>query len=273
MIKLVRFLFPLLPTMMASRLLILIAGRPFAYHLKSDEVVGLARAEKFSYSKGKYAWSWGSGPCVVLVHGWGGCAAQWHKLAETISKLGFRVLALDVTAHGQSEGSVVTFRNYATDLKLLHNYLQTDIYAYIGHSAGGLGMMAARYLEGLTAKKFVCIATPSYPYPPIKVIKKKISVSDDVIALYKKYLARQFSCAWEEITEKCFSYQNGSELLLIYDSEDRYLDAGDAQAILRHWPSALQIRADGIGHEKLIKSEDSIKQIGIFLKTQVPSSS
>ncbi|MEO1084501.1 MAG: alpha/beta fold hydrolase, partial [Acidobacteriota bacterium] len=50
-------------------------------------------------------WRWGSvGPAVLLIHGWGGRGLQLGAFAEPLAEAGFRVLAVDLPAHGESSG-------------------------------------------------------------------------------------------------------------------------------------------------------------------------
>ena len=43
------------------------------------------------------------GPVVVLVHGLGGRAEDWRKLAPYLAKAGFRVYLPDLPGYGRSE--------------------------------------------------------------------------------------------------------------------------------------------------------------------------
>src|SRR5688572_16623442 len=47
---------------------------------------------------------WGEGRAVILLHGWGGSAAQMTPLVGTLLERGFRVQAIDAPGHGESTG-------------------------------------------------------------------------------------------------------------------------------------------------------------------------
>ncbi len=53
-------------------------------------------------------WTWGSGPRVLLVHGWGGRGAQLGAFVEPLVARGFSVVAFDAPGHGASEAGLVT---------------------------------------------------------------------------------------------------------------------------------------------------------------------
>src|SRR4249919_144652 len=51
------------------------------------------------------AWSWGQGPLVILMHGWGGNAGQFRSFVEPLVQAGFRAVAFDAPAHGASDAT------------------------------------------------------------------------------------------------------------------------------------------------------------------------
>ncbi|MES9847744.1 MAG: alpha/beta fold hydrolase, partial [Candidatus Thiodiazotropha sp.] len=48
--------------------------------------------------------SWGEGPSVLLCHGWGGRGTQFFALIEALAAAGYRAVAFDAPAHGDSSG-------------------------------------------------------------------------------------------------------------------------------------------------------------------------
>ncbi|NUO89646.1 MAG: alpha/beta fold hydrolase, partial [Dermatophilaceae bacterium] len=48
-------------------------------------------------------WSWGSGPVVYLVHGWGGDLEQMVPLVAPLLERGLQVVAFDGLSHGRSD--------------------------------------------------------------------------------------------------------------------------------------------------------------------------
>ncbi|HEV7501330.1 MAG TPA: alpha/beta hydrolase, partial [Vicinamibacteria bacterium] len=51
-------------------------------------------------------WSWGQGPAVYLVHGWGGRAEQLGAFVGPLTARGYRVVAVDGPGHGASAGQL-----------------------------------------------------------------------------------------------------------------------------------------------------------------------
>lgn len=246
-----------------------LAARLVKLPLKERDCKALAQGRRFTFGSPKLrvGWSWGEGPTVVLVHGWGGRAAQMAPLAMRIASLGFRAIAFDATAHGESAGGRISFRNFVTDVGDLANFLKQDVYAYVCHSAGGLCTMAARKLIGIQASYYVCLNAPRAPYPPVKSIRRQLNPPPSLLRRYQDHFAAQFDNSWETLDSgAAFTYAHQGELMLVYDENDERVEHTDGDKISKLWPSATLIKTKGLGHQKILWSPEVIESIANFLQ-------
>ncbi len=51
------------------------------------------------------AFSWSKGPTILLIHGWGGRGTQLGSFVGPLVASGYRILAFDAPAHGQTAGT------------------------------------------------------------------------------------------------------------------------------------------------------------------------
>ena len=220
----------------------------------------------------RVALSWGEGPLVILVHGWEGRSTQMSVLAKHLAASGFQAVALDITAHGESNGRKVSFRDYIDDIDALIKYLGKDVHAMLGHSAGGLCMMAAREMLNLEANHYVTISSPSAPFPLIDVVRRRLKVSEPVIDMIKAKVAKNFDCNWAELERgKAFKQlRNDEQLLLVYDTSDNMVDHSQSDVIQNIWPDAKVYKSDGLGHFKPLWAEDVIERVSQFLNQSKP---
>ncbi len=243
-----------------SALLELIANSP-RMPLREDDAVQLSRMEAFTFGDeaGRQAWSLGSGPLIVLVHGWGGIGAQMAPLAAALAAAGFRCVLFDALGHGQSADGKIGFDIFGDDTAALCSHLGETPYGLIGHSAGALGMMAARYRHGLSAMHYVCLAMPSFPYVPLETLKAKYGFADQQLLALRPLLAEQFSRTWAEMEAGCiFAEDPHGQLTLIYDRTDARVRHGDADEIAALWPGARVIKTDNLGHNRILRSPEVI---------------
>lgn len=237
--------------------------------IKERDREALSQAERIEFGRRnrKTAWAWGSGPLVVFVHGWGGRGTQLAPLARHVAAQGFQSVVFDATAHGESKGWRATFRDFVSDVAGLSEQLGKDVYAYVGHSAGGLCMMAARALEGIHAEHYVCLCAPRGPYVPVHAIRKKLNVSDAVLERCRTYYSELFDSSWDELDSgHAFAYSNHGKLLLIYDEDDDQVEHTDGERIKAIWPSAKLVKTRGLGHQKVLWNPEVINEVAMFLQ-------
>jgi hypothetical protein len=108
-------------------------------------------------------WAWGEGPVILLAHGWGGHAGQMTALVEPAVAAGCRVVAIDLPAHGASEGRVSSLVHLAAALERAAALWQ-PVQAVVAHSFGAAASTFALF-RGLAAQRAVFFAPPSREVP------------------------------------------------------------------------------------------------------------
>ncbi|CAN3129591.1 AB hydrolase-1 domain-containing protein [Mycobacterium sp. smrl_JER01] len=107
---------------------------------------------------------WGSGPPVILSHGWPLNADAWDAAALFLAGNGFRAIAHDRRGHGRSNqtwhGNEMD--TYADDLATLIDVLDLHDVVLIGHSTGGGEVVRylGRHSSGRVAKLVLVSAVP-----------------------------------------------------------------------------------------------------------------
>src|SRR5712691_1603442 len=270
LIKVAQFAINVVPEAMANSITRSLAAMTQRPPISSFEQEAMAQASKMSYGENNknVAWVWGDGPLVIFVHGWSGRAAQMAPLALHVANLGFRSVAIDVTGHGDSPKRHTRWDYFLRDVAAVSQSLHEEAYAYVGHSAGGLAMMAARALKGIHVRRYACVCAPSFPFPPINVIRKKLNPKEAVLEDYKKYIAKQFETTWGQLQTGC-SYANaGSDTLLFYDETDRFVDHSEGDRIQALCPGARLVKTSAYSHQKILAAPELAQAVGKFLKRE-----
>ena len=267
-LKIASFLIKISPENIGFAITKKLAARAQRLPISKIESDAIENAKKIHYGKDNknVAWSWGEGPTVILVHGWGGQASQMAPLASQIATLGFNAVAIDITGHGSSPGSNVHWEFFLNDIAELSNKFGNDVYAYVAHSAGALSTMAARKSKHVRASRYVCICAPSHPYPPIEVIKKKLNPPENIIARYKTFIADQFESSWDTLEPGRSYLDAGSNLLLFYDETDRFVNHSEGDKIKALNPEARLIKTKSYSHAQILQSRELLDATCAFLK-------
>lgn len=267
LVSLAKYVIKVAPDRAAGAITRALAGWITPVVLLPAEQDAIKRAARLRYGERSRnaAWTWGSGPVVLLVHGWGGRAAQMAPLAEHISALGFHTVALDVTAHGDSPGRRASWEYFIRDIAALWRSLGDDVFACVGHSAGALTMMAARRRAGLSATRYVCVCAPSHPFPPIDAIRRRLAPRPAVLEGYKDYIARQFGSTWAELQAGWAFEGAGADTLLFYDEMDRFIDHREGDRIKSICSGVALVKTRAYGHRKILAAPELASTVGEFL--------
>lgn len=102
---------------------------------------------------------WGAGEPLVLLHGFGGCAAEWAPLAEHLA--GHRMIAVDLRAHGASTGDAAGFthRQAAIDVLALLDSLRIERFRAIGFSSGGMVLLNMAAVAPERVQAMIAVST------------------------------------------------------------------------------------------------------------------
>jgi pimeloyl-ACP methyl ester carboxylesterase len=245
-----------------------LAAKPPRVPVAGHEAAAMAQAERLTGLNwsGDAVWSWGRGPNVVLVHGWGGRAAQMAPLAVHLAGLGYRSITFDIAGHGESKQPQARWEYFVHDIGAMAR-LVGETAAFIGHSAGGLSMMAARCIAGIHAARYVCICAPSHPFPPIRGVAQRLDPGPGVLERYKTYLGDQLQSTWSDLEAGWAFAGAGAELLLCYDEKDRFIDHRVGDRLQAMCPGSRLVKTGTYGHGRILSAPELMRTVGEFLKT------
>jgi len=93
----------------------------------------------------------GTGPAVLILHGWGGSSDSWLGIQKKLAQQGYQVICPDFPGFGKSKTPSVpwSLSDYTTWVLNFANLLNLDKFYLIGHSFGGRVAISfvARYPE------------------------------------------------------------------------------------------------------------------------------
>lgn len=109
---------------------------------------------------------WGTGPAIVLSHGWPLNADSWESQMLFLAEHGFRVVAHDRRGHGRSTQTWYgnDMDTYADDLAVLLEHLDLREVMLVGFSTGGgeVSRYIGRHGSGRVAKVVLVSAVPPF---------------------------------------------------------------------------------------------------------------
>ncbi len=105
----------------------------------------------------------GKGPAIILLHGWNSSHQQWSLNWRRLSK-GFRVIAVDLPGHGDSElppDFDYTLEAHVAWLEGFRKAMRLGSFGLVGHSLGGTIAAAYTAAHPERVRALVLTATPA----------------------------------------------------------------------------------------------------------------
>jgi non-heme chloroperoxidase len=133
-----------------------------------------------------YAREWGTGPAIVLIHGWPLDADMWEYQAVPLAEQGFRVITYDRRGFGRSSQpwTGYDYDTLSDDLAMVMETLKVENALLVGFSMGG--GEAARYMsrhggKGVSKVALVSAVTPYLLKTPDNPEGVDQSVFDEIL--------------------------------------------------------------------------------------------
>lgn len=215
------------------------------------------------------AWSWGEGPTVALLHGWGGNAGQMTPFVEPLAAAGFRVVAVDAPAHGASPGTLSSL----PDLARLVARIALDegpLHGVVAHSLGGAAATLAM-ADGLDVERAVFIAPPIDGERWFHHFAALSGASAEVTAEAKRRIAQYAGFDWRRMNLAVAIRQNprlNRPLLVLHDEDDRQVPWHAGAVVAQDWPQARLITTRGLGHNRILRDPLVVESAVAFLRQQ-----
>lgn len=208
-------------------------------------------------------WRWGTGPAVLLVHGWGGHAGRLTPFVRPLMKAGFSVVAFDAPGHGIARGRVSSLPEFVAAIRVLEQ-AHGLFHAVIGHSLGAAAAALA-VRDGFGAQRLVLLAPPSdlekYTGRFARILRIPPTIRDSM----KERLEKRFQIRWAELRIGGLRASSDVSLLIFHDRRDVHVPFGDGVEISNGWPNARLVRTRGLGHHRIVRDARVISRAVAFL--------
>ena len=219
--------------------------------------------------KGRHisTWRWGSrdAPAVLLVHGWGGHAAQMRAFVFPLLRAGFRVVAYDQPAHGVSEGRLTGLPDFADALAEIAAQ-QGEVRAIVGHSLGATAAAMAHAWRKVRARKLVLVSPPSDLVGYSRHFARWHWMPEPVRRSMQAAIEERYGLRWEELELARVAPRLDAAALIIHDRRDRMVPWAQGAAFAQQWPGARFMSTEGLGHRRILEDETVTQAAADFIR-------
>jgi len=204
-----------------------------------------------------------------VVHGWQSHSLFMFKFITPLLEQGFRVICIDLPGHGQSSGRTFNLAIAAPAMLAVRETLG-NFDVILSHSLGGA--VVATTLAGtlpncptLTVSKLVMISPPDSMtkiFNDFAVMVGLNNKATDVLHTKVHELSGRVTKDFDTSAQ----LQGATEqLLLIHAPDDKEVPFSESESIARHNPVAVLKPVDGLGHRRIIASDDVVHDAVSFI--------
>lgn len=220
-------------------------GRPF----EIDTPVGTMKA-----------WEWGlrdDAETVLLVHGWGGSAVSMERLAAPLAEGGRQVVAIDLPAHGLSEGD-------STNLVELTRAVESALWrlrpsAVIAHSFGA-SATALALARSPHVERVVLLAPGEDVSSFAHTFAERAGLSQGIAVGLLSRLEQRLGIHPDTLRLRHHAPPAGTNVLVVHDPADTEVPLSHAQTLREAWdPGVRFFEAPGAGHHGLPRAAQVIR--------------
>ncbi len=218
-------------------------------------------------------YSWGSGPSVLLAHGWASRASHMVPLGRVLIKAGFHVVAFDQPAHGRSlkkgQANRSSMPEFARAIATVGRSLG-PLHGLVGHSLGGAAAALAAggspILPGLQVAtgRLVMISSPA---GALSIVESYCS--EQGLKERKEELIQAIQDGYGfpiEAYNVGPSLQNcTARVLIVHDQEDAEVPFQEALQLRQACPASKLVTLQGAGHGGILSSRTMLKSVRDFL--------
>jgi len=221
----------------------------------AEEQRWLDRGEPFHlrvHDKRIRGWRWGTGPGVLLVHGWNGRGIQFHRFIAPLIDTGYAAIAFDGPAHGASEGRSTSYFEFTDTVRaLIEPDRGLDIRGIIAHSFG-----AAAVVNGLAHQE---LALKSVLLAPALRLRDMLMHAFDRHGIppmiYERLIAdyeNRFGYSLQHDDPHLRLKDLRSSVLVIHDHDDPIIPHRDSRSASHGFGHVTLHTTHGLGHKRIL---------------------
>lgn len=215
------------------------------------------------YGEGLAGRRWGSGPSVLLVHGWGSTFCHYRDLTRALVQRGFSVVAFDAPAHGRSREKRLDAVMYASAIEAARRTFG-PFHGAVGHSFGGSCLLLSLGLNGWSPARLVLLSTPAsiawltHDF----ATRRRLSLP---CARRMRALMQERGLPWSAADLPSIRASRSSETLIIHDELDSIVPFAHGARLARGAGHVEHVGTRGRGHNGLLTEPEVLRRISTFL--------
>ncbi|WP_166267139.1 alpha/beta fold hydrolase [Marinobacter caseinilyticus] len=205
-------------------------------------------------------YSWGDGPVILGVHGWGGAGIQFGAYIQPLVAAGYRVVLFDAPAHGRAQGERTNLYEMTAVVGKVARQIG-PVHAVLAHSLGSIAAARA-VVDGLAVQHLVMLAPPADLAAVVNGVADELQLPADVLANHRHRMEQQFGAdVWPRLSLLELAPRLKAQGLVVVDYGDRSVPPDQSERVHQRWPGSQILRTQGLGHHRLLWDSDVVERV------------
>ncbi len=222
---------------------------------------------------GRPLWAFSAGEgreIVLLVHGWGSSADRLAHFVGPLTEAGFRVVGVDLPAHGRNSGRQTDPVELAGAVRAITEQLG-GVHAIVAHSMGAFATILAM-ADGLEPERVVFIAPLVRVESALRTFRQALNLPPRTARELERRLKRRFgeSMFSDFALDRLAKEFDTTEALIFHDPDDIEAPYQDAEALAAAWKTASLVEVSGLGHHGILRNGAVVNRTMRFISAGRP---
>ncbi len=237
---------------------------PSTYKVTAAEKHYLDNGRSFEISvhhKAVKCWQWGSGPSILLAHGWNGRGIQLHHFIEPLIRRGYSVITYDAPGHGESQGKTSSYFEFTDTIRtLLTSSNGHEIRGAIAYSLGAAATVNSIAKENQPLQ-VVLIA------PALRLAEVLYSYFDHIGVpkpIYQNLITEyenQFGYSMQRDNPSHLLREIESRIIIVHDKNDPTIPYLDSKELADEFRNIELLTTERLGHKRILADSTVVHRI------------
>jgi len=164
---------------------------------------------------------------------------------------GMQVIAMDMPAHGQSEGTQTSIPQAAIALEAVGQTLG-PLHAVVAHSIGCAVLCEAMH-AGLQVSRAVLIGGPAYFDKYVRVAGRVMGLNQEGVERMLELLNQRLGISPQEVSVPARAAFFTQPAMFIHSDDDQVVPIEDSLTNVLAWKGSEHMRVNGLGHRRILR--------------------
>jgi len=241
--------------------------KPFRLSETQRELMRQSHSFDLKYKHNKIrVHEWGSGPVILLVHGWAGRALQLDAFIMPLIDKGFKVVAFDHKGHGDSSSRFSSFPEIVRSTGLVSAHYADSLYGVVAHSIGSNSMF--KVSENVERKlKIVAVAPMENFLGWLERMRMRIGIDENLFAQVISQIENEAELKLADICVLDYERIKRHDVLLVHDKFDRMNRISASHEIQKNLRSTELIETEMLGHSRILGNKEVVDRVVAHFST------